>query len=125
MTFIYAVQITPDTQEDVNQAFREANIPAELLVGEGGNIFVAPVLSWSAWQHFPQSETETGQIDSNWNDAVASGLKHMSDNGWLSSAPGTPSWLEFKVSMRCPKMEVFQRAKDLPFLTSMKSDRLA
>ena len=123
MTFIYTVQITPNTQEDVNLAFRDAEIPAELIVGEGGSIFVAPVLSWSAWDHFPQSETEAGQIDPGWNAAVASGLELMSDNGWLEAKPDALAWREFRSSMRCSKMEAFQRTKDLPLLTTLSARR--
>lgn len=123
MAFIYSVQITPSTQEDVNLAFRKAGLPAELFVGDGGGIFVSPVLSWSAWQHFPQSEDGAGQTDPGWDDAVVSGLKLMSDNGWLASAPGATQWREFELPMRCSKMEAFQRAKDLPLLISLATGR--
>lgn len=47
----------------------------------------------------------------------------MSENGWLASEVNAAEWREFELPMRCSKMEAFQRAKDLPLLTTLAANR--
>lgn len=123
MTHIYCSKITPKTQEDVNLAFRDNNIPAELFVGDDGAIYVAPVLSWTRWAAFPQSDISDQPIAEGWDNAIQDGLAFMSQNGWLDGERSAAHWQQFDVSMRCPKMEAYQRALDVPRLTELMSGK--
>lgn len=119
MAYIYCSKITSKTQEDVNFAFRDNNIPAELFVGDGGAIYIAPVLSWTRWAAFPQSDIGDQPTADGWDLAIQDGLAFMDQNGWLDGDASAPIWHQFEVSMRCSKMEAYQRTQDLPKLTKL------
>ncbi|WP_170764622.1 hypothetical protein [Ruegeria lacuscaerulensis] len=119
MAYIYCSKIVPDTQEDVNLAFRENGIPAELFVGDGGIHYVAPVLSWAKWSVFPQSDKADQPIADGWDNAIQGGTAFMAKNRWLKEDVVPARWQRFDATMRCSKMEACQREQDIPKLSAL------
>ncbi|MFA0057954.1 hypothetical protein [Vibrio echinoideorum] len=113
MSYIYCVKITPETQDDVNEKFREQGLEGELFVSQDNEFYVCPQLSHTKWSMFPQSVKSNGEVDSRWSKVIEDTVAYLVSAYDMPEPSEIATWVQFEASYRCSKMESYLRELDL------------
>lgn len=113
MSYIYSIKIALTTQDDINAKFRKHGLEGELFVSQLNEFYICPQLSYTKWSHFPQSKTNDGKIDNNWDKAIEETVAYLVDAYSMSNPTESIGWVKIEKSYRCPRMESYIREFDL------------
>ncbi|MGF1774076.1 hypothetical protein ACP3V5_11545 [Vibrio maritimus] len=113
MPFIYAIAVNTDTKDDVNKKLRVNGLEGEVVVDNGGNVYICPQISTTKWMYYPKSEQRNHRKDTRWDSILETTLLFMEKHYIISVDDRHPTWLDIDSLFRCPKMELYIESLDL------------
>ncbi len=113
MSYLYCLEVSIETQDDVNALFREHMLKGEITQTPEGTIFLCPQLSHTMWDSFPQSKELSLRVDEHWDEAISDSIAFLEKRYTVSYSLDTLGWKKIDIVYRCSKMEHFVREYDI------------
>ncbi len=97
MSYLYCLDITIKTQDDVNAMFRDAQLKGEITMTPDGKVFLCPQLSHTMWSLYPQSKKLPTTVDSQWNSVISDCIALLEKHYKISYAIDELGWKKIDV----------------------------